>query len=62
VRPLMSARESPEVSCDEKDVEAFTGDREVLGSELDPTSDIEAELEDSEARSEVGDIECGVKP
>ena len=29
----------------------------------DPASDIEAELEDSEdARSEVGDMEAGVKP
>ena len=42
----------------------FTGDREVLASDTtDPASDIEAELEDSEeARSEVGDIEAGVKP
>lgn len=58
----MSPRESPEVSCEEKEVEAFTGEREVLGSDTEPASDIEAELEDSEARSEVGDTEAGVKP
>ena len=63
MRPLMSPRESPEVSCEEKEVEAFTGDSEVFGSDTEPASDIEAELEDSEeARSEVGDIEAGVKP
>ena len=60
----MSASESPEVSWEEKEVDTFTGDKEVLASDTtEPTSDIEAELEDSdEARSEVGDIEAGVKP
>ena len=63
MRPLISAKESPEVSCEEKEVEAFTGERDVLGSDTEPASDIEAEEEDSEeARSEVGDIEAGVKP
>jgi len=42
-------------------VEAFTGEREVFGSD-DPASDIEAEDEVSEAKSEVGDTEKGVKP
>ena len=59
--PLMSAKESPEVSWEENDVEALTGDREVLGSE-DPASDMEADEDDSEAKSEVGDTEQGVKP
>ena len=59
--PLMSARESPEVSWEEKEVEAFTGDSEVFGSE-DPASDMEPEDEDSEAKSEVGETEQGVKP
>ena len=41
----------------------MTGDREVLGSDTDPASDmLEAEEELSEARSEVGDTEQGVKP
>ena len=57
----MSPRESLEVSCEENDVEAFTGEREVFGSE-DPASDMEAEDEVSEARSEVGDTENGVNP
>jgi len=57
----MSAKESPEVSWEENDVEALTGDREVLGSE-DPASDMEADEDDSEAKSEVGDTEQGVKP
>ena len=57
----MSVRESPEVSCEENEVEALTGDREVFGSE-DPASDIEADEDDSEAKSEVGDTEHGVKP
>ena len=39
----MSAKESPEVSCEEKEVEAFTGDSDVLGSDTEPASDIEAE-------------------
>jgi hypothetical protein len=42
-------------------VEAFTGEREVFGSD-DPASDMEAEDEVSEAKSEVGDTEYGVKP
>jgi len=60
----MSPRESPEVSWEEKEVDTFTGDKEVLTSgTTEPASDIEAELEDSEdARSEVGDMEAGVKP
>jgi len=57
----MSPRESPEVSWEENDVEAFTGERDVFGSE-DPASDIEAEEDVSEAKSEVGDTENGVKP
>ena len=57
----MSARESPEVSWDEKDVEAFTGEREVFGSD-DPASDMDAEEDVSDAKSEVGDTENGVKP
>ena len=57
----MSPRESLEVSWEEKDVEAFTGEREVFGSE-DPASDMEAEDEVSEAKSEVGDTENGVNP
>ena len=61
VMPLMSARESPEVSWEEKEVEAFTGESEVFGSE-DPASDMEPEEEDSEAKSEVGETEQGVKP
>ena len=61
VMPLMSASESPEVSWEEKEVEAFTGEREVLGSE-EPASDMEPEEEDSEAKSEVGETEQGVKP
>lgn len=62
--PLMSAKESPEVSCEEKEVEALTGEREVFCS-LEPplASDMtEAELEVSEAKSEVGEGACGVKP
>ena len=59
--PLMSPSESPEVSWEENDVEAFTGEREVFGSD-DPASDMEAEDEVSEAKSEVGDTENGVKP
>ena len=61
VMPLMSASESPEVSWEEKEVEALTGESEVLGSEL-PASDMEPEEEDSEAKSEVGETEQGVKP
>jgi len=57
----MSARESPEVSCEEKEVETLTGEREVLGSE-EPASDMEPEDEDSEAKSDVGETEQGVKP
>ena len=62
--PLRSPRESPEVSWDEKEVEALTGESEVFGSEEEPASDMEPahEDEDSEARSEVGDTEAGVKP
>jgi len=61
VTPLMSARESPEVSWEEKEVEALTGESEVLGSE-EPASDMEPEEEDSDAKSEVGETEHGVKP
>ena len=61
VMPLMSARESPEVSWEEKEVEALTGESDVFGSE-DPASDIEPDEEDSDAKSEVGDNEHGVKP
>ena len=44
-------------------MEALTGDREVFGSETEPASDMfEAEDELSEARSDVGDTEQGVKP
>ena len=58
----MSARESPDVSWEENEVEALTGESEVLGSD-DPASDMfDAEDDDSEARSEVGDTEYGVKP
>lgn len=57
----MSPRESPEVSWLEKEVEALRGERDVLGSE-EPASDIEVEEPDSEAKSEVGETERGVKP
>ena len=61
-RPLKSPNDSPDVSWDEKEVDVVTGEREVLASE-DPPSDIEEpEAEDSEARSEVGEWERGVKP
>jgi len=42
-------------------VEAFTGEREVFGSD-DPASDMDAEEDVSDAKSEVGDTENGVKP
>ena len=42
-------------------MEALTGEREVLGSD-EPASDILADDDDSEAKSEVGDTEQGVKP
>ena len=58
-RPLRSAKDSPEVSWEEKEVEAVTGEREVLASEL-PPSDIEEPPEDSEMRS--GEWEVGVNP
>ena len=57
----MSPSESPEVSWEEKDEEAFTGERELFVSD-DPAPDMENENEVSEAKSEVGDTEYGVKP
>jgi hypothetical protein len=57
--PLMSAKDSPDVSWEEKDVEAAVkGDREVLASDM-----MQEELEDdSEARSEAGEKAMGRKP
>jgi len=43
-------------------VETLTGEREVFGSEDPEASDMEPEEEDSEAKSEVGETEHGVKP
>ena len=61
----VSPSESPEVSWLEKEVDALIGESEVFGSD-DPASDMEAlpPSEDpvSEAKSEVGDTEIGVKP
>jgi hypothetical protein len=56
----MSCSESPEVSCDEKEVEVVpTGEREVLASDMMQ----EDEPDDSEeARSEAGENAIGVKP
>jgi len=59
--PLKSWRESPDASWEEKEVETLTGERDVFGSD-DPASDILADDDDSEAKSEVGDIEWGVNP
>ena len=53
-RPLRSPKDSPEVSCDEKEVEVVAGEREVLASE-DPS--------DMEGREELGEVGgSGLKP
>ena len=55
----MSANESPDVSCDENEVEVVpTGDIEVLASDMMQ----DEEPEDSEAMSEAGEKATGVKP
>jgi hypothetical protein len=56
----MSCSESPEVSCDENEVEVVpTGEREVLASDMMQ----DEEPEDSEeAKSEAGEKAIGVKP
>ena len=58
--PLKSPKDSPEVSCDENEVECVAGESDVLTSEL-PPSDME-DAEDSETESEVEEWDTGMNP